>query len=136
MSDDIPEGYQPAWNEGFNAYVGPFYGAAREDGTVHFLMDPREQHMNGGGALHGGLLMAFADATLGTAVNLAIDGAPSATVTLNTDFIAAGKLDVRLEAEAEVTRRTRSVVFVSGRVYQGDKTLLTASGIWKILGAA
>ena len=132
---DIPTNYSPVWNEGFNAYVGPFYGAPREDGTVHFLMDLRDEHMNGGGMAHGGLLMAFADACLGTAVNLSIDGLASATMTLNTDFIAAGVKGIRLEAEAEVVRRTRSVVFVSGRVYQADRTLLTATGIWKILGA-
>jgi acyl-coenzyme A thioesterase PaaI-like protein len=79
--------------------------------------------------------MAFADAVLGTAVNLAIDGAPSATMTLNTDFISTAKALERVEGEAEVTRRTRSVVFVQGRVYAGDKTLLTATGIWKVLGA-
>lgn len=132
---DIPEGYAPAWNEGFNEYVGPFYGKANEDGTVHFFVDMREEHLNGAGMAHGGFLMAFADAVLGTAVSLAVDGAPCATMTLNSDFVAAAKPGARIEGEAEVTRRTRSVVFVSGRVYAGDKTLLTASGIWKVLGA-
>ncbi len=132
---DIPEGYAPAWNEGFNAYVGPFYSKVRDDGSVHFFLDMRDEHLNGAGFAHGGLLMAFADAALGSAVHAAIEGAPSATMTLNTDFITAGPPGVRIEAEAEVTRRTRSVVFVSGRVYAGDKTLLTATGIWKILGA-
>jgi len=132
---DIPEGYAPAWNEGFNKYVGPFYGKVREDGSVHFFVEMRNEHLNGAGMAHGGFLMAFADAVLGTAVNTAIDGAPSATMTLNTDFITAAKPGVRIESEANVTRRTRSVVFVQGRVYAGDKTLLTATGIWKILGA-
>ena len=132
---DIPEGYAPAWNTGFNEYVGPFYGRALEDGSVHFFLDLRDEHMNGAGFAHGGLLMAFADAALGTAVNVAIDGAASATMTLNTDFIAAGQPGTRIECEASVTRRTRSVVFVQGRVYSGDKTLLTATGIWKVLGA-
>lgn len=132
---DIPEGYAPAWNEGFNAYVGPFYGKALGDGSVHFFVDMRPEHMNGAGHPHGGFLMAFADAVLGTAVNVAIDGAASATMTLNTDFVATVADLTRLEGEAEVTRRTRSVVFVQGRVYAGDKTLLTATGIWKVLGA-
>lgn len=132
---DIPEGYAPAWNEGFNAYVGPFFGKGRDDGSVHFFVDMRPEHMNGTGHPHGGFLMAFADAVLGTAVSLAVEGAPCATMTLNTDFVASIKDLTRLEGEAEVTRRTRSVVFVQGRVYAGDKTLLTATGIWKVLGA-
>lgn len=133
---DIPEGYAPAWNEGFNKYVGPFYGKAREDGSVHFFTDLREEHLNGTGVVHGGFLMAFADAVLGTAVSLAVEGVPCATMTLNTGFIAAAKPGGRIEGEADVTRRTRSVVFVQGRVYAGDKTLMTASGIWKVLGAS
>jgi len=132
---DIPEGYAPVWNEGFNEYVGPFYGKARDEGSVHFFVDLRAEHMNGAGHPHGGFLMAFADAVLGTAVSLAVEGAPCATMTLNSDFIAAAGPGGRIEAEAEVTRKTRSVVFVQGRVYAGDKTLLTATGIWKILGA-
>ncbi len=133
---DIPEGYAPVWNEGFNAYVGPFYGRPRDDGSVHFFVDVRDDHMNGAGMVHGGMMMAFADAVLGTAVSISVDNAPCATMTLNTDFVAAGQNGIRLEGEAEITRATRSVVFVSGRIYQGDKTLLTASGIWKILGAS
>jgi len=132
---DIPEGYAPVWNEGFNAYVGPFYGMPREDGSVHFILDLREEHLNGGEVAHGGLMMAFADAALGTAVSLAVDGAPTATMTLNTDFVSSAGKGTRIEAEAEVTRATRSVVFVAGRVYVGEKTLMTASGIWKVLGA-
>jgi len=133
---DIPEGYAPAWNEGFNAYVGPFYGKARDDGSVHFFVDVRPEHLNGTRHPHGGFLMAFADAVLGTAVSLAVEGVPCATMTLNSDFVAAVASPTRLEAEAEVTRRTRSIVFVQGRVYAGDKTLLTATGIWKVLGAS
>ncbi len=131
----IPEGYAPAWNEGFNAYVGPFYGRPREDGSVHFILDLRDKHLNGGGVAHGGLLMAFADAVLGTAVSVAVEGAPCATMTLNADFVASADKGARIEGEAEVTRATRSVVFVAGRIYAGEKTLLSASGIWKILGA-
>ncbi len=133
---EIPEGYAAVWNEGFNAYVGPFYGRPNDDDSVHFFLELRDEHMNGAGMAHGGLLMAFADAVLGTAVSLSVDGAPCATMTLNTDFVAAAKLGERVEGEAEVTRKTRSVVFVQGRLFVGDKTLMTATGIWKILGAS
>ncbi len=122
--------YTPIWNEGFNAYVGPFL---YKDG--HLVLTLRDEHMNGADMVHGGLLMAFADAALGKAVSEATQGAPCATMTLNSDFLAAGKRGAPLEARAEITRTTRSIVFATGRVYQGDKTLLTATGIWKILGA-
>ncbi len=128
-------GYTPIWDQGFNAYVGPFLYGTRADGSGHLVLELREEHMNGGGMVHGGLLMTVADVMLGKAVNEAADGAACSTMTLNTDFLAAGKGDAPLEATAEITRRTRSMVFVTGKVFQEDKILLTATGIWKILGA-
>ena len=121
--------YTPIWNEGFNNYVGPFLW---KDG--HLVLELRDEHMNGADMVHGGLLMAFADAALGKTVSDAVDGAACATMTLNCDFLAAGRKGAPLEARAEITRRTRSIVFVTGRVHQGDQTLLTATGIWKVLG--
>jgi len=38
-------------------------------------------------------------------------------------------------ATGEVTKTTRSLVFVRGTVTTGDKLLMTASGVWKRLGA-
>lgn len=127
--------YEPIWNEGFNAYVGPFLWGPDEDGNNRLVLELREEHMNGADHVHGGLLMAFADALMGKAVSEAVDGAMTATVSLNSDFLKGGKAGGMIEGTAEITRRTRSVVFVQGRVTQGESTLLTATGIWKILGA-
>ncbi|MFP3942981.1 MAG: PaaI family thioesterase [Alphaproteobacteria bacterium] len=139
MSDAAPPGYEPVSDAGFNDYVGPIWfkpGAGEAPG--HFLFDVREHHLNGGGFLHGGMAMALADVVLGVTVSRAIGGAPCATVSLNCDFTAAGRAGERIEGEARVTRRTRSVVFVSGELFTrgrdgARRTLMTATGIWKIL---
>lgn len=140
MSDAAPPpGYEPVFNEGFNAYVGPIWRKPGAGETPdRFLFEVREHHLNGGGFLHGGMLMALADVVLGVTVSRAIGGAPCATVTLNCDFVSAGKRGDRIEGEAHITRRTRSVVFVSGELYtnaagEARRTLMTAMGIWKIL---
>jgi hypothetical protein len=31
-------------------------------------------------------------------------------------------------------RRTRSLIFMAGKLLAGDKTVATASGIWKVIG--
>jgi acyl-coenzyme A thioesterase PaaI-like protein len=137
----IPDGYKPVYNVGFNAYFGPILGRPGEDGAPsHFLFQTREHHLNGAGMIHGGVLMAVADVVLGTAVTDVVGRIPVATISLNCDFVAAGKPGVLIEGRAEVTRRTRTVVFVEGDLYVreadgGERVLLTATGIWKILGA-
>lgn len=129
----VPEGYVPVFPEGFNAYVGPILGRfdGPELGPHHFFLDLRPEHMNGGDMMHGGMMMSLADVVLGSTVAHAA-GAMGSTISLNCDFLAGAPLGTRVEAEAIVSRKTRSVAFVSGRLFSGDVTFMTASGIWKI----
>lgn len=135
---DIPEGYEPFFNDtGFNAYIGPVYikPATSEEAPARFIFDIKDIHMNGGGHVHGGLLMALSDIMLGARCHLATQGKPCSTVSLNCDFVAGGLPGDRIEGEATITRTTRSVVFVSGKLSARGKVLMSASGVWKILGA-
>lgn len=135
---DVPEGYEPFFNDtGFNAYIGAVYAkpAPSDDAPARFIFDIQDIHMNGGGHVHGGLLMALTDIMLGARCHQAIDGKRCSTVSLNCDFVAGGLPDDRIEGEATITRATRSVIFVSGKLSARGKTLMSASGVWKILGA-
>lgn len=131
-------GFEPFGGKGgYHAYVGQIYfdpskppGAPRRFGFV-----PEAKHLNGGGAIHGGLLMSLADTVLGFTAQDGAATKAAATVTLNTDFLAAGKPDEIVWGTAHVTRATRSLIFISGELTQGDRTLMTATGIWKVLGA-
>lgn len=129
----IPDRYEAIFQQGFNAWVGPILG--RFDGPTlgphHFILDVRPEHLNGGGMMHGGMMMTLADVVLGSTVAHAAGGMGS-TVSLNCDFLAGIKSGTRVEGEATVSRLTRSVAFVSGRLFSGDRTFLTASGIWKV----
>lgn len=130
----VPDGYVPIFPDGFNAYIGPILGKfdGPEMGPHHFIFDVRPEHLNGGDMMHGGMLMALADVVLGSTVAQSIGGMGS-TIALNCDFLAGAQPGTRIEGEATISRKTNSVVFVSGRLFSGDKTLLTASGIWKVL---
>lgn len=141
MSNAVPPGYEPVFNMGFNAYVGPILCKTGGNETPdQFLFDVRDHHLNGGGYVHGGMLMALADVVLGVTAHHAAGKVPCATVSLNCDFVAVGKSGDRIEGEAHVTRKTRSVLFLSGELYartdgSAPRKLLTATGIWKVLGA-
>ncbi len=122
---------------GFNAYVGALLRdpakAAGEEKRFAFL--PEAKHLNGGGALHGGFLMTLADNVLGFTVHEQTEGRVASTVTLNTDFLAGGVAGSPVWGRAAITRRTRSLIFVGGDLSQDGKLLMTATGIWKIIGA-
>ena len=92
---------------------------------------PGYTHLNGGGAIHGGCLMSFADFSLFAIARHALGASNAVTVTFNSEFISAGAPDIMVEAGGEVLRATKSLVFVRGLIRQADRTLLAFSGTLK-----
>ena len=95
----------------------------------------RDAHANARGAIHGGMLAVFMDHTLGLTVRTATGGVPVATVQLDLQYLAAGRTGTLIEGRGEVVRRTRSLVFVRGTLTAEGTPVLSATGIWKIIGA-
>ena len=89
-------------------------------------------HANAAGAVHGGILVAFADHTLGCYVEAAVDGAPNVTIQLNTHFLAAVDPGSFLELRGEVTRATGSMVFVRGIIAVAERDVVAVDGIWRV----
>jgi len=123
-------------DEPFEDMAGPFFYKRMDQGVVSaFKVEPK--HLNGGGAIHGGMLMTFADYALFTIGMDALGEASGVTVALNGDFTAAGPAEGLVFAAGEVVRETGSMVFVRGMLKSGDPlsgpTLLSFSGIVKKL---
>jgi acyl-coenzyme A thioesterase PaaI-like protein len=89
------------------------------------------------GVVHGGVLMAFADHGLSFVAWEAAERAPCTTIQLNTHFLAAIRPGEFIELHAEVTRRTRALVFVRGVIVarHADKVreVGAVDGIWRVL---
>lgn len=118
----------------YQSMIGPMQSRELEPGVWHFRFQVEERHLNGGDVVHGGMMMSFADHVLGKTVWEATGQTPCTTMSMNCDFVAAGKLGDWVEGTAEITRKTRSIIFVQGELTANGKTLMTASGLWKILG--
>ncbi len=114
----------------FETLNGPFCFLAGEEG-VRCAFQPRREHLNGAGALHGGALMSFADFSLFAFAHNVLQGAKAVTLTCNCEFLAAGRSDGLVESRGEVLRQTRSLVFARGLVTQHGRTLLAFSGTLK-----
>jgi acyl-coenzyme A thioesterase PaaI-like protein len=75
--------------------------------------------------------MSFADFSLFAFAHNALRGQKAVTLTCNSEFLAAGGLEGWVEAEGEVLRQTRSLVFVRGLIRQQTRPLLAFSGTLK-----
>ena len=106
----------------------------RRDGDGRrYAMLTGPEHANPQGAVHGGMLMTFVDHGLSMLAWEAADRAACSTIQLNGHFLAAVQPGEFLELEGEITRKTRSMVFVRGKLRVGDRDVLAADGIWRIL---
>ena len=138
LDDDafqIPDGFRRMdWFRGFGRQIGPLYEklGGHEGYTRAFLVC--EHHTNGMMNCHGGMLMAFADTAFGHAVSLKRRDHYWVTVRLVTDFISAAKLGDWVEGNAVIAGEEDDLFTVQGRIWSGDRTIMTGTGVFKALG--
>ncbi len=90
-------------------------------------------HLNKGGAAHGGLMTVLLDAALGGAlVSTLPTSSWCATTQLTTSFLDAARLGERLVATGRVVRRGRHVAHLAGEVCVGERVVASAVGTWAI----
>lgn len=132
--DRPPEGYQFSGTRGpFTSHNGPFFHKVSEDGSFWHGFRARHRHCNSHNIVHGGVLMTFADGLLATAVWRATN-VRSVTIRMTADLLDMVRPGSWVEGTAQVTRATRSVAFVEGEVLVGGKAVLSATGVFKLLG--
>jgi uncharacterized protein (TIGR00369 family) len=122
-----------AWVGGdpFEDNSGPFYFRKEEDGTMRCAFRAEKKHMNGGGFMHGGCMLTFADYSLFVIGREALKDGHSVTVTLNGEFIGPAHVGDLVEATGEVTRAGGSLVFIRGMVSTGGNPMMSFSGVVK-----
>jgi uncharacterized protein (TIGR00369 family) len=131
----LPPGAEEISFAGFSRHFGPLYQLPDNGERPCFGFLVEHRHMNSSESVHGGMLMALADIAMSRTTRMATGAATCSTVSLTCDFLSPGKPGDLIEARATITRRTRTMVFLSAEVIAGDRLLLVAQGIWKI-GAA
>jgi acyl-coenzyme A thioesterase PaaI-like protein len=131
--DPAAAGWEPYTDEGFIGLVGPFW-TKKLPNTQLFAFLAAPKHHNRRGVVQGGMLMTFADRSLGMTAWYANERKPQATVHLDVHFIDAVQIGEFVEAHCRVVRRTRSLIFMSGEFAVGERTVATANGVWKALG--
>lgn len=112
----------------FETSTGPFFFRvdAERGPTCAFRAEAR--HMNGGGFMHGGCLMTFADFALFAIAHELADG-PSVTVSMTSDFLSPVQVGEWVEARGEVSRAGGRLIFVRGLVTADGRPALSFSGV-------
>ena len=121
------------WGEGADPYeqlTGPYYLREEADQSVLCGFTPERKNLNGGGAVHGGALMTYADFALFAHARTWALG-HYVTVQFESQFVGAGVEGVPIYSRGEVVRQTRSMLFVRGVMKQVDRTIFAFSGILK-----
>ena len=120
--------------DSFNATMGPVF--ASTDGPPWRLgVWAAPKHQNPHWMLDGGLIMALTDHAIGFNIFQSVErGTSFATISLNVDFVAGGRMGEWIEAVPAVVRKTNTLVFAKAQVLgEGGRLIATASGIWKFV---
>ena len=114
----------------FEEHAGPFFCRPDGDGIECAFM-PEAKNRNGGGNIHGGALMTFADYALFMIAGGMDTVVHGVTVTMNCEFVGAAEPGKLLTARGEVVRAGGSLVFVRGMIAEGERNVLAFSGTIK-----
>ncbi len=143
MSALLPAPDHPGWHEwrvpgAFNReVVGLLLVRDEGDGTARTRIFPAGPMANVHGAIHGGIISAFADASLfaGPGVLTGQDLAASVTVELSVQFIGVGSMAEPLDGLVSILRETGRMIFCHGRIVQGENAIAGFSGIVRKIAA-
>ena len=133
QTHDIPAGFEPLpWHRGFGRQVGPLYHKQNPDGSYVRGFRVEEHHTNGMMNAHGGMLMTFADLAWGHVV----DPGPNywwVTIRLMCDFLSSARHGEWVEANGEIVSEVDHIYTVRGRIWSGDRTLMSGTGLFKAI---
>ena len=116
----------------FEDHAGPFYCKRDEKGMVSGFI-PDAKNRNGGGNIHGGALMTFADYVLFMTALGADSDLHGVTLTMNSEFIGAAEPGRLLTGRGEIVRAGFSIIFVRGLIDDDGRAVLSFSATIKKL---
>lgn len=115
--------------------LGYVLDVSQGDGQARCMLDVGEAHANRHGVLHGGIAGVILDNAMGATASLTVDEtgrSPFLTVSLSTNFVAAGRVGDTLTATGRVVGGGRSLLFIDGELRSQDGSLIaTAHGVFK-----
>ena len=128
-----PEGYEPVAKGPFLTWNGPIFQRPTAPPDIELATFILPRHTNGAHMLHGGMLSAFLDVAMGSAVRLCLPRR-TATVHMSIDFMRAGRAGEWLFGRAKMTHATKDIAFAEASGWVGGREVGRATGVFKLRG--
>lgn len=134
--DSIPAGFEPHFRKSpLTDPWEPLY-SRRSDKAVHMGLRLARAHTNSRGLIHGGLIAALSDNTMGYSCARAMGGDTSkslVTISLAVDFIGTAKIGQWLEIGAEVIRTGSTISFAQSLIKADGVVIARANGTFRVV---
>ena len=124
---------QISLKHGFMKHNGGVMFRNVSESEYEFKSVINENHLNAAGITHGGYLAALIDAGAGTAAHRSAQNAPCVTISLDLKYIGASKIGDEIMGYVKILKKTKTLVFLFCELKCNNKTITSASGVWKIL---
>jgi len=128
---DIPSRFRHFGDDAAEDLIGPFFACNSFNGA-ETAFRVQEKNCNIMGACHGGMLMAFADFTMGMCQFLET-GKAALTITCNNEFTRGAQLGDLVIGRGKISRETGSMFFLSCELYVENELILSSSAVFKKL---
>jgi len=110
----------------FSSHLGFRVVRADEDGSV-VEADPRPEHLNGGGIVHGGYLTALLDSATGWAVHALVPvGIAAPHVQLSVQYVRAAVAGETLVCRGRCVNAGRRIASAEAEITQGGRVIARA----------
>lgn len=131
----LAEGWVHDPADGFIEHVGGMW-LRGEVGAREFGFLAMPIHANRSGVVHGGMMMTFLDRAFGQTAREVSGAERTATISFSHQFMAPLKIGDFAMAAPRVTRFTTRLAFVEGTLMVGEEPILSAQGVWRLLGTS
>ena len=113
----------------FNTTIGKLLVRADGPGRATCRMFPEERHSNLGNMVHGGAILTFIDMAFFAGGRLAgAEVMRAVTLDCSVRFLSPGRIGIPLDAEVELLRETKRLVFFAGKVVQDGELVASFNG--------
>jgi uncharacterized protein (TIGR00369 family) len=133
-TDSIPHGFEPHFRK--SPFTDPWEPLFTKKTDTAIIMGLRvaRPHTNARGRIHGGLIAALADNTMGYTCAQALGWASSlVTVGLAVDYVGNGEIGQWLSVEGGVIKAGQTLCFATSLIRLDDIVIARANGTFRVV---
>ena len=130
----MPDNFeQISTKSGFMKHNGGLLVKKLSETEFQFKAKVTSNHLNRAGITHGGYIASIIDAGCGSAAHRSVDNIPCVAIALDIKFIAPTKEGDEILGVVNISKKTKSMIFLVCNLECDGRLTATASGVWKIL---